>query len=61
MYAASLQVCTQACKDNAQCVAASYVGGQGAGHCYLKNEINGATSNDNVDGQYKKATLLDEC
>ncbi|KZM22124.1 hypothetical protein ST47_g6710 [Ascochyta rabiei] len=49
MEASSLQVCTQACADNSQCVAASYVGGKGAGHCYLKDKNDGVSNNDNVD------------
>lgn len=52
MYAESLQTCNKACADNAQCVAASFVGGKGAGHCYLKNKNNGAGANDNVDGMF---------
>lgn len=50
MYAASLDDCTQACADNAQCVAASFVGGKGSGHCYLKDKNGGAGINNNVDG-----------
>lgn len=62
MYAASLQVCAQACADNTLCVAASYVGGSGAGHCYLKDKNNGANTNDNVDGRYQgRAHLRDSC
>lgn len=45
----SLQTCAKACTDNSQCVAASYVGGKGAGTCYLKSTNNGASSNGNVD------------
>lgn len=52
MNAPSLQVCTETCANDPQCVAASYVGGKGAGHCYLKNSNNGANTNDNVDGTY---------
>jgi hypothetical protein len=50
-YAASLEACTQACADNAQCAAASFVGGKGAGRCYLKNTKNSGTENDGVDGE----------
>ena len=50
-YAANLQACTQACAGDAQCVAASFVGGKGAGTCYLKSTKNGGSSNDNVDGK----------
>ncbi|KAG9198823.1 hypothetical protein G6514_009373 [Epicoccum nigrum] len=50
MNSDSLQSCNKACADNAQCVAASYVGGKGAGHCYLKGTNNGASGSDNVDG-----------
>jgi hypothetical protein len=53
MYAASLRACTKACVDNDQCVAASFVGGQGDGQCYLKNKNNGANPNSNVDGEFR--------
>lgn len=53
MSAASLDDCNQACANNAQCVAASFVGGKGAGQCYLKNENDGAVANSNVDGQFR--------
>lgn len=46
----SLQSCNKACADNAQCVAASYVGGKGTGHCYLKDKNNGASGSDSVNG-----------
>ncbi|KAH6618431.1 hypothetical protein C7974DRAFT_474292 [Boeremia exigua] len=49
LYAASLGSCTLACYEDARCVAASFVGGSGAGHCYLKTKNNGKTFNDNVD------------
>lgn len=51
MYAASLASCTTACSNNAQCIAASFVGGSGAGQCYLKSKNNGKTVNGNVDGK----------
>ena len=57
-YAASLQACTQACAGDAQCVAASFVGGKGAGTCYLKNTKNGGSSNDNVDGKWTELSCL---
>ena len=50
-YAASLEACTQACADDAQCVAASFVGGKRDGTCYLKNTKNGDSANDGVDGK----------
>lgn len=50
-YAASLEGCTQACAGDAQCVAASFVGGKGDGRCYLKNTKNGGSVNDGVDGE----------
>ena len=50
-YAASLEACTQACADNVECVAASFVGGKGDGRCYLKNTKNGGSANDGVDGE----------
>lgn len=50
MYAESLEACTQFCAGNKDCAAASYVGGKGAGHCYLKGTKNGANANDGVDG-----------
>lgn len=56
--ASSLKVCTQTCAENADCVAASFVGGKGAGACYLKSTNNGASINDNVDGQLR--SNLDE-
>lgn len=52
MYAASLRACTKSCVDNDQCVAASFVGGQRDGQCYLKNKNNGANPNSNVDGEF---------
>jgi hypothetical protein len=57
MNADSLEICTQACADNARCVAASFVGGKGAGHCYLKDGNNGAGVNNNVDGESTNALL----
>lgn len=50
-YAASLEACTQACAGDAQCLAASFVGGKGDGTCYLKNTKNGGSINDGVDGE----------
>jgi len=50
-YAATLQACTQACAGDAHCVAASFVGGKGAGNCYLKNTKNGGSANGGVDGK----------
>lgn len=49
-YAESLGACTQACARNTECVAASFVGGKGAGTCYLKSTQNNGNINDNVDG-----------
>ena len=49
-YVANLEACTKACAGDAQCVAASFVGGKGAGTCYLKNTKNGGSTNDGVDG-----------
>lgn len=51
-YAASLSACTQACAENTQCVAASFVGGDGGGQCYLKDVANSPNTNDNVDGEW---------
>lgn len=42
----------QACSDNADCVAASFTGGESDGYCYLKSKNNGATRNDNVNCMY---------
>lgn len=50
-YASSYQACTQTCADDVDCIAASYVGGTGAGTCYLKSKNNGPSINDNVDGK----------
>ncbi|KAI4649869.1 uncharacterized protein J4E79_009715 [Alternaria viburni] len=50
-YAANLQACTQACAGDAQCVAASFVGGKRDGTCYLKSTKNGGSSNDGVDAE----------
>jgi hypothetical protein len=50
-YAAGLEACTQACADNAQCAAASFVGGKCDGRCYLKNTRNGGSANDGADGE----------
>lgn len=49
MWAESLPMCAQACADNSQCVAASYVGGKGAGICHLKDKNNGAGASENAD------------
>jgi hypothetical protein len=49
-YAQSYQACTQACADNADCVAASFTGSKGDGDCYLKSKNNGGTINSNVNG-----------
>lgn len=46
----SFESCTQACADSSWCVAASYVGGSGAGVCYLKDQLNAGVTNNNVDG-----------
>lgn len=51
LSAPSYQACAQICANNADCVAASYVGGKGPGHCYLKSKNNGATTNEKVDGK----------
>lgn len=51
MYAESLEACTKFCASNTECVAASFVGGKGAGYCYLKGTKNGASFNDNVNGK----------
>lgn len=53
MYAESLEACTQFCAGNNECAAASYVGGKGAGHCYLKGTKNDANPNDGVDGTFE--------
>lgn len=50
MFADSLHSCTKFCEENTDCVATSFVGGSGAGHCYLKSKNNGGTSNSNVNG-----------
>lgn len=49
-YAASLGACTQTCAANTECVAASFVGGKGAGTCYLKSTKNSGNINDSVNG-----------
>ncbi|KAF3049380.1 hypothetical protein E8E11_008652 [Didymella keratinophila] len=51
-YAQSYQACTQACSDNANCVAASFTGGKNDGYCYLKSKNNRATKNDNVNAVF---------
>ncbi|KAF1929458.1 uncharacterized protein M421DRAFT_139247 [Didymella exigua CBS 183.55] len=48
--ASNFEACAQSCADNADCIAASFVGGKGSGACYLKSRNNGASTNDNVDG-----------
>ena len=52
LNAASLENCAQTCANDAQCVAASFVGGNGAGQCYLKEKNNGPNVNDSVDGRF---------
>ncbi|KAH6644082.1 hypothetical protein C7974DRAFT_14111 [Boeremia exigua] len=47
--AESLKACTVACAANAQCVAASFVGGSKPGPCYLKGTKNPGTISDNVN------------
>lgn len=49
-YAESLGACTRACAANTECVAASFVGGNGAGTCYLKSTKNNGNINDSVNG-----------
>jgi hypothetical protein len=47
------------CAANAECAAASFVGGKGAGHCYLKGTKSGASFNENVDRMSKgRSTAL---
>jgi hypothetical protein len=57
METQSLEACNQACLDNTQCVATAFVGGNGAGTCYLKGENNGASTNTNVDGMFSMVLL----
>ena len=57
-YSASLEACTQSCASNAQCVAAPFVGGKGAGQCYLKDAKNGGSRNDNVDGKLQRINCV---
>ncbi|KAJ4379270.1 hypothetical protein N0V86_005315 [Didymella sp. IMI 355093] len=52
VWADSYQGCTNACAANSACIAASFTGGSGAGPCYLKNQMNGASINNNVDSEY---------
>ena len=52
-YAENLEACTQACAASTECVAASFVGGKGAGTCYLKSTRNNGDVNDNVNGILK--------
>ncbi|KAF1929386.1 uncharacterized protein M421DRAFT_91849 [Didymella exigua CBS 183.55] len=58
MYADSLHSCTQFCVDNTDYVAILFVGGSGAGHCYLKSKKNGRTENENVDGMFDAVLWL---
>ncbi|KAF2631446.1 hypothetical protein BU25DRAFT_407097 [Macroventuria anomochaeta] len=51
-YSESLEACTQACATNTKCAAASFVGGKGAGPCYLKGTKNAASINDNGNVVY---------
>lgn len=57
-YAEGLEACTQACAADTQCAAASFVGGTGAGTCYLKGVKNGGSINDNVNGTLNKSLCL---
>lgn len=59
-YAESLEACTQACAADTQCAAASFVGGTGAGTCYLKGTKNGGSINDNVNGTLDKYLCWDD-
>lgn len=56
-YTESLEACTQACAASTECVAASFVGGKGAGTCYLKSTKNNGNVNDNVNGTLKCGTM----
>jgi hypothetical protein len=51
-YAESLGACMQSCAANTECVAASFVGGKGAGICYLKSTKNSGNINDSVNGLF---------
>jgi hypothetical protein len=51
-YAESLGACMQSCAANTECVAASFVGGKGAGTCYLKSTKNSGNINDSVNGLF---------
>lgn len=54
-YAANLPACMQTCAVDSECVAASFVGGKGAGTCYLKSTKNNGSINDNVHGTSRSA------
>lgn len=56
-YTESLEACTQACAASTECLAASFVGGKGAGTCYLKSLKNDGSVNDNVDGTLKSRIM----
>lgn len=62
-YAESLGACMRTCAANTECVAASFVGGKGAGTCYLKSTKNSGNINDSVNGlselkHHRKETVL---
>lgn len=60
-YASSFQACTQACAVSTECVAASFVGGKGAGTCYLKSMKNNGNVNSNVDGMFEARNDSERC
>ncbi|KAL1646610.1 hypothetical protein SLS58_003196 [Diplodia intermedia] len=50
VYVASFEACLTACADAEGCEAVAYVGGTGAGDCYLKDEAAGAVEDGGVWG-----------
>lgn len=58
MGAASLQNCAEICAHDERCIAASFSGGAGPGHCYLKNRTGDLSPNDGVDGELENTWKL---
>ncbi|KXS95905.1 hypothetical protein AC578_2637 [Pseudocercospora eumusae] len=55
--ASSFSACIPLCDANPSCVAVSYVGGSGAGTCYLKSGLASSSANSNVDSAVRKSVL----
>lgn len=55
--AQSFQGCAPLCDQTQGCVGWAYVGGTGAGTCYLKQTLTNAVTNDHVDSGYNPSAV----